>query len=65
MYVTRSMYLALNTLQGYIIESVDSICRDGADTPRPLSIQNGSELPSAAVTSAFRHMKYLVGPDKL
>ena len=36
-----------------IIESVDSICRDGADTPiKPKS--NGSELPNADVLSLFR-----------
>ena len=35
--------------QRIIIESVDNICRDGADTPN-----NGSELPNADVLSLFR-----------
>ena len=37
-----------------IIESVDSICRDGADTPISLNKSNGSELPNADVLSLFR-----------
>ena len=38
-----------------IIESVDSICRDGADTPiKPKS--NGSELPNADVLSLFKQI---------
>ena len=37
-----------------IIESVDSICRDGADTPISLNKNNGSELPNADVLSLFR-----------
>ena len=39
----------------YIIESVDSLCRDGTDTPISLNIQNCSKLPNAAVISLFRH----------
>ena len=38
----------------HIIESVDSICRDGADTPISLNKSNGSELPNADVLSLFR-----------
>ena len=38
----------------FIIESVDSICRDGADTPISLNKSNGSELPNADVLSLFR-----------
>ena len=38
----------------HIIESVDSICRDGADTPISLNKSNGSELPNADVLSPFR-----------
>ena len=37
-----------------IIESVDSICRDGADTPISLNKSNSSELPNADVLSLFR-----------
>ena len=37
-----------------IIELVDSICRDGADTPISLNKSNGSELPNADVLSLFR-----------
>ena len=37
-----------------IIESVDSICRDGTDTPISLNKSNGSELPNADVLSLFR-----------
>ena len=37
-----------------IIESVDSICRDGADTPISLNKSNGSELPNADVLCLFR-----------
>ena len=40
--------------QPVIIESVDSICRDGADTPISLNKSNGSELPNADVLSLFR-----------
>ena len=36
------------------LESVDSICRDGADTPISLNKSNGSELPNADVLSLFR-----------
>ena len=42
------------TTHYYIIESVDSICRDGADTPISLNKSNGSELPNADVLSLFR-----------
>ena len=38
----------------FIIELVDSICRDGADTPISLNKSNGSELPNADVLSLFR-----------
>ena len=38
----------------HIIESVDSICRDGADTPISLNKSNRSELPNADVLSLFR-----------
>ena len=38
-----------NTHLPTIIESVDSICRDGADTPISLNKSNGSELPNADV----------------
>ena len=41
-------------MHAYIIESVDSICRDGADTPISLNKSNGSELPNADVLSLFR-----------
>ena len=43
-----------NPLQHHIIESVDSICRDGADTPINLNKSNGSELANADVLSLFR-----------
>ena len=38
----------------FIIESVDSICRDGADTPNSLNKSNGSELPNADILCLFR-----------
>ena len=41
-----------------IRESVDSLCRDGADTPISLNIQNCSKLPNAAVISLFRHITW-------
>ena len=37
-----------------IIESVDSICRDGADMPISFNKSNGSELPNADILSLFR-----------
>ena len=37
--------------QGLIIESVDSICMDGADTPLSLNKSNGSELLNADILS--------------
>ena len=43
-----------NMFLAVIIESVDSICRDGADTPISLNKSNGSELPNADVLSLFR-----------
>ena len=43
-----------SSLIRYIIESVDSICRDGADTPISLNKSIGSELPNADVLSIFR-----------
>ena len=42
----------------YIIESVDSICRDGADTPIKPNKSNGSELSNAAAMSPFRHLTW-------
>ena len=41
-----------------IRESVDSLCRDGADTPISLNMQNCSKLPNAAVISLFRHITW-------
>ena len=38
-----------------IRESVDSLCRDGADTPNKC---NGSELSNAAAISAFRSITW-------
>ena len=35
-------------------ESVDSICRDGADTPVSLNKCNSLELPNVVVLSLFR-----------
>ena len=45
-------------LRLFIRESVDSLCRDGADTPISLNIQNCSKLPNAAVISFFRHITW-------
>ena len=41
-----------------IRESVDSLCRDGANMPISLNIQNCSKLPNAAVISLFRHITW-------
>ena len=38
-------------MESDIIELVDSICRDGADTPISLNKSNGSELPNALSAS--------------
>ena len=41
----------------YIIRgSVDSLCRDGADTPISLNIQNPSKLLNADILSLYRHL---------
>ena len=44
--------------QLHIRESVDSLCRDGADTPLSLKKCNGSELSNAAAMSPFRHITW-------
>ena len=54
-------YLVANSVAppqdlAHIRESVDSLCRDGANTPISLNIQNCSKLPNAAVISLFRHI---------
>ena len=38
----------------YIRESVDSLCRDDADMPRPPYIRNAYNCPNTAVVSLFR-----------
>ena len=48
------MYSVYHMTHAFIIESVDSICRDGADTPISLNKSNGSELPNADVLRLFR-----------
>ena len=52
--IRETEYFETETVVTYIIESVDSICRDGADTPISLNKSNGSELPNADVLSLFR-----------
>ena len=39
-----------------IRESVDSLCRDGADTPISLNIQNPSKLLNTDILSPYRHL---------
>ena len=41
-----------------IIELVDSICRDGTDTPISLNKLNGSGLSNGAVIGLFRHIAW-------
>ena len=55
-YFSYTLQFICQTHQSHynIIESVDSICRDGADTPISLNKSNGSELPNADVLSLFR-----------
>ena len=50
--ITVAVYFTY--VESIIIESVDSICRDGADTPISLNKSNGSELPNADILSLFR-----------
>ena len=50
------MHAAL--LSGASLELVDSICRDGTETPISLNKNNGSELPNADVLSLFREITY-------
>ena len=40
----------------YIRESVDSLCRDGADTPRPPYIGNACTRPYATFVSLFSRL---------
>ena len=42
--------------EGLIKESVESLCRDGADTPIGLNIQNPSKLLNAHILSLHRHV---------
>ena len=42
----------------HIRESVDSLCRDSADTPLSLNKSNGSELSNVAAISPFRHITW-------
>ena len=42
----------------HIKESVDSLCRDGTDTPISLNKCNGSELSNAAAISTFRNITW-------
>ena len=37
-------------------ELVDSLCRDGAETPISLNILNSTELLNSAVISLYRHI---------
>ena len=41
-------------VDGYIGESVDSLCRDDADMPRPPYIRTAYNRPNAAFVSLFR-----------
>ena len=53
MIIRTNTSLCRNNLSSYVLEwnireSVDSLCRDGADTPISLNIQNCSKLPNTA-----------------
>ena len=46
----------LHKLQGFIRESVDSLCRDDADMPMPPYIRKAYNRPNAAFVSLFRKL---------
>ena len=48
-YMYQWLRCECNYIQCKIVEAVDSICRDGADTPIRLNKSNSSELPNADV----------------
>ena len=45
-------------MKSIIRESIDSLCRDGADMPISLNKCNSSELSNAAVISPFRQITW-------
>ena len=54
---TRISYV-ISTESVDIRESVDSLCRDGADMPISLNIQNCLKLQNVAVIRLFRHITW-------
>ena len=49
-------YTSIKIIKNEIRESVDSLCRDGADMPRPPYIGKACTRPNATFVSLFRHL---------